>query len=414
MRRGVNLAYHKLIFWGLVVVYLTISRFMTKYIVPFLFTFILQLPKRPFPYTEEIPDFVDLSYYKDGKMASSPKRQARLSITSTTNPALQELSQRGGSEPTMFEQLAGMISGLTDVIFGSNAIEVVGGAFGITDRFCRQVFNGQIPNVEDIDERSDEYAEELEALSTSGRATDLQSILRSGHEIVQHALAAKYLLDTIVLRDIPLDEDIIKETHRILMRFSEHETSGGIYRESDEAASHGLRLETDEEYEKRVQDCKRLKPNRPVPERKQVPLFSSKFVRGKSVKHFMKNLVAEHNERIKIAEKTGNIDAVDLACRLSTAFVCIHPFEDGNGRVCRLLLNAMVIKYVGTVAEIGKDPAEREEYLRQAWLANTTFREEEQRDIPWGEQTAHNSLGRSVLEKVTIRMSEAGDGLCGK
>lgn len=210
-------------------------------------------------------------------MASPLKRQERLSITSTINPALQELSQSEGSKPTMFEQLAGIASGLTDVIFGSNAIEVVGGALGITDRFCRQVFNGQIPNVEDIDGRSDEYAQELEALSTSGRATGLQSVLRSRHEIVQHALAAKYPLDTIVLQDIPLDEDIIKETHRILMRFSEHEASGGMYRESDEAASHGQRPETDEEYEKRVKDCKRLKPNRPVPEREQVPLFSSKF-----------------------------------------------------------------------------------------------------------------------------------------
>lgn len=231
-------------------------------------------------------------------------------------------------------------------------------------------------------------------------------MLRSRHEIVQHALTAKYLLETIVLRDIPLDEDIIKETHRILMRFSEHEASGGVYRESDEAASHGLRPETDDEHEERVNDCKRLKP---VPERKQVPLFSSKFVRGKSVRHFMRKLVAEHNEKIRTAETAGEIDAIDLACRLSTEFVCIHPFEDGNGRLCRLLLNAMTVKFAGNVAEIGKDAEEREEYLRQVWRANMIFRDEDQRDIPWEEQTAHTSLGHSVLEKVTIRKRETGD-----
>lgn len=341
-------------------------------------------------------------------MASPSKRQAPLSSSSTINPTTQDPSKRKGSEPTTSGHLPGVVSGLTDVIFGSNAIEVVGGALGITDRFCHQVFDGHIPNVEDIDERSDEYAQERETLSTSGRATDLQSVLRSRHEIVQHALAAKYLLDTTVVQDIPLDEDIIKETHRILMRFSEHEASGGIYRESDEAASHGRRLETDEEYEKRIKHCKRLKPNRPVPERKQVPLFSSKFVRSKSVKLFMRRLVDEHNERVKMAEKSGNIDAIDLACRLSTAFVCIHPFDDGNGRLCRLLLNAMIIRYVGIVAEIGKDPEEREGYLRQAWLANTTFRDEEQRDIPWEEQTAHINLGLSVRDKVEIQM-QTGD-----
>lgn len=127
----------------------------------------------------------------------------------------------------------------------------------------------------------------------------------------------------------------------------------------------------------------------------------------------MRNLVAEHNERIKIAEETGNINAIDLGCRISTAFVCIHPFEDGNGRVRRLLLNAMIIKCAGTVAEIGKDSEEREGYLRQTWLANTTFKDEEQRDIPWQEQTAHISLRRSVLEKVTSRMCEVENELCG-
>ncbi|KFY71018.1 hypothetical protein V499_08756 [Pseudogymnoascus sp. VKM F-103] len=328
---------------------------------------------------------------------------------------IKEMSQKKEADLATCEQLAdAIVSGLIEVVFGSNAIEVVGGDIRITFRLCRQVFEGQVPNVEDIQERSEEYAQELQALSASGRATDLQSVLRSRREIVQHALAAKFLLDTIVLKDIPLDEDIIKETHRILMCFSEHEASGGIYRESDEAASHGLRLETDEEYEKRVKDCKRLKPNRPAPERKEVPLFSSKFVRGKSVQLYMRKLVDEHNERIKRAEETGDIDAIDLACRLSTGFVCIHPFEDGNGRVCRLLLNAMIIKYAGTVAEIGGDPEEREEYIREAWMANTTFRDEDQRDIPWTEQTAHLSLGISILEKVAVRMRRTRDKLLGK
>ncbi|KAL5345156.1 hypothetical protein ACLOAV_010112 [Pseudogymnoascus australis] len=297
----------------------------------------------------------------------------------------QELTQGKGYNPASKQLPEDIVSGLTDT-----------------------------PNVEDIDERSDEYAQELETLSTRGRATDIQSVIRSRHDIVQHVLAAQCLLETIVLQDIPLDEDIIKETHRILMRFSEHEAAGGIYRESDEGASHGLRFETDEEYENRVKDCMQLKLNRPVPERKQVPLFSSKLVRGKSVKLFMRNLVAEHNERINFAEKAGEINAIDPACRLSTGFVCIHPFEDGNGRVCSLLLNAAIIKYVGAAAVIGKDPAEREDYLCQAWLANTTFRDEEQRDIPWKEQTAHVGLGRSGLEKVTTRRRETGAGLCKK
>jgi hypothetical protein len=55
---------------------------------------------------------------------------------------------------------------------------------------------------------------------------------------------------------------------------------------------------TDEEYEKRVADCKRLKPNRPAPDRKQVPLLTSKFVRGKSVAYYMKRLVETYEAMV--------------------------------------------------------------------------------------------------------------------
>lgn len=84
-------------------------------------------------------------------MASTSKRWA---------PLCQSLTQN--SDTTVFEQLPDtIISGFTDVIFGSNAIEVLGGAIGITGRYCRQVFDGYIPDVEDIGEKSDEYSREL-------------------------------------------------------------------------------------------------------------------------------------------------------------------------------------------------------------------------------------------------------------
>lgn len=57
------------------------------------------------------------------------------------------------------------------------------------------------------------------------------------------------------------------------MELSDHEETSGVYRKSDEAASHGAWLENDLEYERRVKDVKRLKPNRPPPERLIKPLF---------------------------------------------------------------------------------------------------------------------------------------------
>jgi Fic family protein len=43
-------------------------------------------------------------------------------------------------------------------------------------------------------------------------------------------------------------------------------------------------------------------------------------------------------------------------------FVLIHPFLDGNGRTCRLILNAILLKYAGTVVAFGEHDTSREEY----------------------------------------------------
>lgn len=59
----------------------------------------------------------------------------------------------------------------------------------------------------------------------------------------------------------------MKYTHRLLMELSEHEETSGVYRESNEEATHGARFETDLEYERQVRDAKRLKPNGPPPQR---------------------------------------------------------------------------------------------------------------------------------------------------
>lgn len=43
-------------------------------------------------------------------------------------------------------------------------------------------------------------------------------------------------------------------------------------------------------------------------------------------------------------------------------FVHIHPFQDAKGRMCRLLLNAILIKYSGIVVSLGEHDQERFDY----------------------------------------------------
>jgi hypothetical protein len=149
----------------------------------------------------------------------------------------------------------------------SNAIENVGRSWKITEWFCKIVFTGDWPSIDHIDERDVYYANEIAMLAATTRGTDKLSIIRSRREIVQHAVAMKFLFGLLVVENYPLDEAIIKYTHRLVMELSEHEETSGVYRESNEAATYGARFETDLEYERQVRDAKRLKPNGPPPQR---------------------------------------------------------------------------------------------------------------------------------------------------
>ena len=77
----------------------------------------------------------------------------------------------------------------------------------------------------------------------------------------------------------------------------------------------------------------------------------------------------------------------------------IHPFRDGNGRMCRLLLNAYLIKYAGVVAPIGETDEGRKEYLGLARKAGDPDTEEE----------ARGNLARFVLEIAARQLRRLGE-----
>lgn len=47
------------------------------------------------------------------------------------------------------------------------------------------------------------------------------------------------------------------------------------------------------------------------------------------------------------AENEGFIDPFSVATKYSLQFVMIHPFQDGNGRMCRIILNAILCRFAG-------------------------------------------------------------------
>ena len=68
----------------------------------------------------------------------------------------------------------------------------------------------------------------------------------------------------------------------------------------------------------------------------------------------------------------AGFDPVVLAAKYCHMFVnIIHPFVESNGRTCRLILNAHLLKYGGLFACFEQDDGDRDKYLEIAAAAST-------------------------------------------
>lgn len=137
----------------------------------------------------------------------------------------------------------------------------------------------------------------------------------------------------MVVKERLLSEDIIRETHRILTE--KIDASGGTpWRK----------------YSGRYRHI-------------HVYAGSTNFVTPKFVPKEMRELIWEFNSNIQEAEQNKTLDPFTLAAKYCNDFVLIHPFVDGNGRVCRLILNAILLRYAGVVVALGEHDESRKEYL---------------------------------------------------
>lgn len=162
-------------------------------------------------------------------------------------------------------------------------------------------------------------------------------MIRSRREVVQHAAAFQFIVDQFVKKCEPMSERLIKETHRILtygLSAAEagnisNQSFGGVYRSGNELAFAG----------------------------------SLEYTRPADIPKAMRATVESLQNDIAAIENTGVIDPFMLAAKYCDRFVNIHPFKDGNGRMCRMILNTILIKYAGIVISLGEKGDERDEYL---------------------------------------------------
>lgn len=169
-------------------------------------------------------------------------------------------------------------------------------------------------------------------------------VIRSRREVVQHAGAFQLIVDHFVKHSENMTEELLKETHRILTNGMDPADSGnfgikpfgGTYRQGNEKAFAG----------------------------------AHEFTKPSQIAKSMKKMVLDLNEDIALIENNKKLDPFMLAAKYCDRFVHIHPFKDGNGRMCRLVLNSILIRYAGVVINLGEKGEDRDLYIEIAQESN--------------------------------------------
>ena len=109
-------------------------------------------------------------------------------------------------------------------------------------------------------------------------------------------------------------------------------------------------------------------------------------------------LVKDFQDDIASAESSGLIDPYELAAEYHHRIVNIHPFADGNGRLSRMLLNVILLKFAGHVSCMGSVDSEVKDYLGIAERTGKAFYKEDM-EVDQRNLKGHHELARYTLTK---------------
>ena len=183
---------------------------------------------------------------------------------------------------------------------------------------------------------------------------------------------------------IPLKSNVILKLHRELYKFIP--TEGGNWKNSDNFIQETL-------------------PN------------GNKFIRFQPVSAFktpdaIEQLIIITNESIE----SNNIDPLILISAFILDFLCIHPFNDGNGRMARLLTLLLLYKFryeVGRFISLEKIiEKNKEEYYNTLYKSSQEWHEGNHDLIPWLEYVLGIIL--SAYKEFEVRVGKIEDSKGGK
>ena len=167
----------------------------------------------------------------------------------------------------------------------------------LKDEYMDKVATGTDPH----DERPQQNDESSHSAEPDELDAESKKSRRTRKQLKQHMKAYKILCNETELLLRPLTEELIKNAHGLLM---DGLTSGGTPIRAGEYRTEDVNIAGSDQV----------------------------FPSAEAIPKAMKKIVKEYNEK-----RSQEHDMYQLASWLLFQIVTLHPFEDGNGRMCRLL-----------------------------------------------------------------------------
>lgn len=168
-----------------------------------------------------------------------------------------------------------------------------------------------------------------EGITISGKS------MREHLEAINHAQAIDFIKD-IARQDIEISERTIKEIHAIVL--------------------HGINRENAGRY-------------------RTVPVMITGSTRMPPQPYLIEKQMEDFILRFQQMERDG-IHPVIIAAYLHDELVKIHPFFDGNGRTCRLLMNLYLLQHGYTIVTLKGDNDKKLQYYKALEKSHTEYEPE--------------------------------------
>lgn len=147
--------------------------------------------------------------------------------------------------------------------------------------------------------------------------------MKDFEEMKASNVGVKMMQEQVSLKDTPLTQTFIRQLHHTLLR--EDYT---VYRTLKDGTATSYVIHA---------GCYKTRPN------SVITRFGDRFdyASPEETPALMTDLVDWYND----AEHTGKYSPIELAALFHYRYIRIHPFEDGNGRIARLLVNYILARH---------------------------------------------------------------------